>query len=237
MAPQHASCDIAQQLGSTPVYFLLSSTPDRAARLPRILATMRRQSLQPAAIVLSIASTYNTTRFVNSSYTIAPELLNQRPRLLVHTVPRDLGPITKSAGVNYLLAHLQPASLARQAIVVVGDDDMFYGSSFIEDYACAVASGPENAVYSVNGRAASNMQKEQRATALDPNLVLRHCFADGSLDVTFDSRPCSTVWNRSRLPGATALVVRHGLSRHWTARWDARGAWRPARAVRVLPRR
>jgi hypothetical protein len=120
---------------------------------------MRRQSLQPAAIVLSIASTYNTTRFVNSSYTIAPELLNQRPRLLVHTVPRDLGPITKYAGVNYLLAHLQPASLARRAIVVVGDDDMFYGSSFIEDYACAVASGPENAVYSVNGRAASKMQR------------------------------------------------------------------------------
>ena len=150
-APQHASCDVAKQLGSTPVYFFLSSTPDRAARLPRVLATMRRQSLQPAAIVLSIASTYNTTRFVNSSYTIAPELLNQRPRLLVHTVPRDLGPITKYAGVNYLLAHLQPASLARRAIVVVGDDDVFYGSSFIEDFACAVATGPENAVYSVNG--------------------------------------------------------------------------------------
>jgi hypothetical protein len=150
-APQHASCDVAKQLGSTPVYFLLSSTPDRAARLPRVLATMRRQSLQPAAIVLSIASTYNTSRFIHSSYTIAPELLNQQPRLLVHTVPRDLGPITKYAGVNYLLAHLQPASLARRAIVVVGDDDVFYGSSFIEDFACAVATGPENAVYSVNG--------------------------------------------------------------------------------------
>ena len=151
MVPQHASCDVAKQLGSTPVYFFLSSTPDRAARLPRVLATMRRQSLQPAAIVLSIASTYNTSRFIHSSYTIAPELLNQQPRLLVHTVPHDLGPITKYAGVNYLLAHLQPASLARRAIVVVGDDDVFYGSSFIEDFACAVATGPENAVYSVNG--------------------------------------------------------------------------------------
>ena len=151
MASQHASCDVAQQLGSTPVYFLLSSTPDRSARLPRVLDTMRRQSLQPAAIVLSIASTYNTSRFTHSSYTIAPEILNQQPRLLVHTVPRDLGPITKYAGINYLLAHLQPASLVRRAIVVVGDDDVFYGSSFIEDYACAVATGPENAVYSVNG--------------------------------------------------------------------------------------
>jgi len=150
-APQHASCDVAKQLGSTPVYFFLSSTPDRAARLPRVLATMRRQSLQPAAIVLSIASTYNTSRFIHSTYTIAPELLNQQPRLVVHTVPHDLGPITKYAGVNYLLAHLQPASLARRAIVVVGDDDVFYGSSFIEDFACAVATGPENAVYSVNG--------------------------------------------------------------------------------------
>jgi hypothetical protein len=150
-APQHASCDVAKQLGSTPVYFFLSSTPDRAARLPRVLATMRRQSLQPAAIVLSIASTYNTSRFIHSSYTIAPELLNQQPKLVVHTVPHDLGPITKYAGVNYLLAHLQPASLARRAIVVVGDDDVFYGSSFIEDFACAVATGPENAVYSVNG--------------------------------------------------------------------------------------
>ena len=228
MAPQHASCDIAQQLGSTPVYFLLSSTPDRAARLPRVLATMRRQSLQPAAIVLSIASTYNTTRFVNSSYTIAPELLNQRPRLLVHTVPRDLGPITKYAGINYLLAHLQPASLARRAIVVVGDDDVFYGSSFIEDFACAVATGPENAVYSVKARREQNAELTEAQPSIQISVL---CSLTAPSSVTFDSRPCSAVWTRSRLPGATSLVVRHGLPRCWAARWYARGAWRPACAV------
>ncbi len=131
-----------------PVYFLFSSTPDRAARLPRVLATMREQSLQPAAVVLSISRKYNATRFINSSYTLAPELLRQQPRLLIHTVPRDLGPITKYAGAKYLLTHLQPAT-AKRAIVIVGDDDMFYGSSFVEDYACAVARGPPNSVFSV----------------------------------------------------------------------------------------
>jgi len=138
------ACDHSR-LGAS-VYFLLSSTPDRASRLPRVLATMRRQTLKPTAIVLSLAEAYNATRFVNATYAVPSTLLDPgaQPRLLVHTIPHDLGPITKYAGAELLLRQ----GSASKAIVVVGDDDMYYGETFIEDYACAVASAPAGIVFS-----------------------------------------------------------------------------------------
>ena len=46
---------------------------------------------------------------------------------------------------SWLFAGTQHAS---SAIVVIGDDDVFYGSTFLEDFACSVNSGPANTVYS-----------------------------------------------------------------------------------------
>ena len=139
-----------------PVYFLVSSTPDRAARLPRLLETMSRQTLPPTSVVLSVAASYEGSRFANRSFEVAPALLRSdaKPRLLLNVVPRDLGPITKYSGAAFLLRGGGGASDAearrqrRRAIVVVGDDDMYYGESFLEDYACAVASSPAGTVLS-----------------------------------------------------------------------------------------
>ena len=57
-----------------PVYFLLTSTPDRAARLPRLLKTLRQQTLRPKHIVLTIARRYGA-RFGNASYPELPRSL------------------------------------------------------------------------------------------------------------------------------------------------------------------
>ena len=54
-------------------------------------------------------------------------------------LPQDLGPISKYHGASML---------SKQAIVVVGDDDMWYGSKFIEDYACAVYTTLEDTFFS-----------------------------------------------------------------------------------------
>lgn len=132
------------------VYFLFTSTPDRAARLPRVMAMLRRQTLKPRAAILTIAETYDSTRFANSTYPSAaieaPEVGRSGDGsaccgLVVHRQPVDRGPISKYFGA------LAPA-VRGTAIVVVGDDDMEYGPTFIEDYACAVHGGPTSTVYS-----------------------------------------------------------------------------------------
>ena len=59
----------------------------------------------------------------------------------MHTIESDRGPLSKYLGA------LAPA-VPPTATVVVGDDDMYYGRTFVEDYACAVAAGPRDTVYS-----------------------------------------------------------------------------------------
>ena len=46
--------------GLPPVDFLLTSTPDRVRRLPSVLAMLREQTLVPRAVILTIASRYDT---------------------------------------------------------------------------------------------------------------------------------------------------------------------------------
>jgi len=133
-----SACDHAALDGS--VYFMVSSTPDRASRIHRLLATMKKQTLPPAAVVLTIAAEYNTSRFSSRTFSMpATSIESARAKVLRHVIPRDLGPITKYHGHSLI----QP-----DAIIVVGDDDMFYGSTFLEDYACAVARAPVGTVFS-----------------------------------------------------------------------------------------
>ena len=140
-----------------PVYFFLTSTPDRAARLPKLMASLRQQTLRPHAVVLTIARRYDAQRF-NSTTFVVPSLevdgadagthtrrgrgrlhhhqakLGPPVRLIVHTLDTDQGPISKYYGATSAAIE-QPD----RAIAVVADDDMFYGKTFVEDYACAVA--------------------------------------------------------------------------------------------------
>ena len=138
--------------GLPPVYFLLTSTPDRAARLPRVLSMLRRQTLPPRAAILTIAEHYDGARFANDTYPLgALEAVDADTtargdsccRLVVNRLPSDRGPISKYFGA-VAPAVREPST----AIVVVGDDDMEYGSTFIEDYACAVHGGAVGTVFS-----------------------------------------------------------------------------------------
>ena len=129
------------------IYFLLTSTPDRASRLPRVLASLRKQSMPPSGIILTVARHYDPARFSNTSFSLPSEMRQslditvQQPVLQVQIVDADRGPLLKYFGA----ARIEGDS---QAIAVVGDDDVFYGHTFIEDFACSVAHGPANTVYS-----------------------------------------------------------------------------------------
>ena len=125
------------------VVFMFTSTPTRAARVPRVLANMRAQSLKPDVVVLAIPHSYARPPLNTMSYDLPPAVAAD-PLLQVVRVDRDAGPLTKYLG-------LQSGTVARRSasdIVVVGDDDMTYGSKFVEDFACAVANSPDGVVVS-----------------------------------------------------------------------------------------
>ena len=180
-----------------PVFFLLTSTPNRADRLPVLLGTMRAQSHPPTGVVLTIPRmppgartpqprrpqidpplshvqaalwTGVFARF-NESYRLPGAA--QWPELRVHRIAADAGPLSKvrawaRARVRVrvrvpwlalaltltptltltLTKYLGALTLPPESIVVVGDDDMAYARTFIEDFACAVATQPADLVFS-----------------------------------------------------------------------------------------
>ena len=138
------------------MYFLLTSTPDRSARLPSLLDTLRRQTLMPTRVILTIARRYDATRFRNPAFEMPSAVFRSSaslPRLDVHTIDTDRGPLSKYFGVNASAIDAIDSPHTRlsarsHAIAVVGDDDMFYGTTFVEDYACAVARAPAGTVFS-----------------------------------------------------------------------------------------
>jgi len=122
------------------VIFMLTSTPHRAARMERVLENMRAQSRRPDAVILTIPKTYARPPLSSLQYRLEQAIADDS-LLQVHRIDQDAGPLTKYFG---------GLALGRNSndIVVVGDDDVWYDSTFIEDFACAVASGAPNVVYS-----------------------------------------------------------------------------------------
>lgn len=133
-APRPALARNASACGD--VYFLLTTTPDRAARLPLLLETLAAQTLPPKAVVLTVPRRYR--RFA-ATVEVPPHLRRGTPPVLVHSVGADAGPLSKYLGA---------AAVPPEAAVVVGDDDMFYGPTFMEDYACALRRAPAGTVFS-----------------------------------------------------------------------------------------
>ena len=135
-----ASCP---QLTLPPVYVLMTSTPDRAVRLPTVLANFQQQTLQPEAVILTVARSYSSARFHNTSYVLPPNWRGLKPKLVVHQLDSDAGPLSK-----YFGAASSAIRERDQAIAVVADDDMVYGRTFVEDYACAVGALRSGTVFS-----------------------------------------------------------------------------------------
>ena len=118
---------------------MLTSTPPRAARLDRVLENMRGQSRVPDAVLLTVPLRYARMPFAATQYTPSRAAARD-PLLRIHTAGRDIGPLSKYLG--------RAAVGNGSDIVVVGDDDVWYGNTFIEDFACAVASKPSGVVFS-----------------------------------------------------------------------------------------
>ena len=118
------------------VFFLFGSTPSRAHRLPTVLKMMRAQSRPPDAVILSIPRRY---RRFNESYELGSSAGD--PLLRVHRMSWDAGPLGKYHGVKEI------GRVDDRGIIVVGDDDVNYASTFLEDFACAVTKGNTREVF------------------------------------------------------------------------------------------
>ena len=109
---------------STKVYFMLTSTPARAHRLPQLLNVMRKQTRRPDRVILSIPNTYS--RF-SSPYVLSS---GHDPLLIVNHLAHDAGPVSKYLGVMMVREN--------NAMIIIGDDDVDYGTTFIEDFITAL---------------------------------------------------------------------------------------------------
>lgn len=121
------------------VIFTFTCTPARASRVGRVLDNMRGQSRKPDAVVLAIPRTYSRPAFNSMKFELASAVAADPLLQIVH-LEHDAGPLTKYLGLQ--------ASRNPTDIVVVGDDDVWYGNTFIEDFSCAVAASPANTVIS-----------------------------------------------------------------------------------------
>lgn len=117
------------------VHFLFASTPKRAYRLGDVLTTMRLQTRVPDSAILSVPQHFK--RFTQPF--VPPADAVEDPLLRVNTLPRDEGPLSKFFGA---------LNLDNMSTVIIGDDDMQYGPTMIEDFACAVAEAPYGTIYS-----------------------------------------------------------------------------------------
>ena len=107
------------------VYFMLTSTPSRAHLLPRLLANMRKQTRRPDGVILSIPHKYS--RF-SGPFHLPP---HGDALLVVNYLSADAGPLSKYMGVMKVP---EP-----RATIIIGDDDVDYGKTFIEDFVAALA--------------------------------------------------------------------------------------------------
>ena len=113
------------------VTFMLTSTPLRAGRIGHVLENMRKQSRRPDAVVLAVPRTYARPPLDALPFKLTPGT-SADPLLRVVHLERDAGPLTKYLGASAL----GNAS----DIVIVGDDDMWYGDTFVE--VCYALLGP-----------------------------------------------------------------------------------------------
>ena len=115
------------------VFFLMSSTPSRAHRLTMTLRAMDNQTLRPTRVILSIPRTYE--RFPGQAYRVPDTGGAHLSALLeVHRIPWDAGPLCKYFGVTRIADD--------DAFVVVGDDDVDYAPTFVEDLVVALDVHP-----------------------------------------------------------------------------------------------
>lgn len=133
------------------VIFMLTSTPLRAARMGRVLENMRAQTRRPDSVLLTVPNRYARPPLSSLQFDLAPAVA-QDPLLRLFRVDRDAGPLTKYFGSLALEGDKNrsrsPGAADMDDIVVVGDDDVWYESTFIEDFACAVAASRAGVVFS-----------------------------------------------------------------------------------------
>jgi hypothetical protein len=114
------------------VYFLFTTVPPHSPRVAKVVENMLSQTLVPDGVILTVPE-----RFQRFNSTVSAPKVSERSRtwpdnfLRWNTVDLDYGPLTKYMGHN----------LVKDGdIVIIGDDDVDYAKTFIEDFVGGVVS-------------------------------------------------------------------------------------------------
>mmetsp|Transcript_45111 Transcript_45111/g.79386 ORF Transcript_45111/g.79386 Transcript_45111/m.79386 type:complete len:328 (-) Transcript_45111:26-1009(-) len=115
------------------VYFLFTTVPPHAHRVSAVLAMMKKQSLIPDGVVLTIPKTYK--RF-QTEFPMAAAPISEY--LTVNKIEYDYGPLSKYFGHTVL---------RDEDIAIVSDDDVEFSDTFIEDFVNAVESSSASNIF------------------------------------------------------------------------------------------
>lgn len=117
---------VQQYLNRHPVYVALSTTPDRIAHLPRLLAALDLESVTKLWVVIP----QKFRRKV--AYTI-PQELSSHPKIAFMRLENDLGPISKSLPIIRYAQQHDP-----KALIITIDDDYFYPKGVVNEHIYAL---------------------------------------------------------------------------------------------------
>jgi hypothetical protein len=127
----------------------LTTVPQRIGQLKPTLVSLLRQTLPPQEIRINLGRDL----FANHPL---PSFLDGLALVQVHWVERDVGPATK------YIPTLERFAGTRQLIVIV-DDDMYYGDRLLADLVAAERAAGGTKVYCANGfNVPANLQSASR---------------------------------------------------------------------------
>jgi hypothetical protein len=128
----------------------LTTIPPRFSSVHHVIRSWLQQDIPPAIIVIFIPKKYamfvnGVGKNKNKNYdTLQSELQNhfatemEEGRVAIQMVPKDLGPLTKYAGMLEFFSELDQYNGAVIDHWVIGDDDVHYTSATLTGYAEAL---------------------------------------------------------------------------------------------------
>lgn len=140
---------VRQFLAKHPVYISLTSSPSRIKHLPEVLESIDQEHV--TGIILNIPDTYART---GEQYSI-PHAVSQYPKLHIHRMSEDYGPISKVLPTVEWVMKRDP-----EAVVIAIDDDVAYPAGLVNEHLYALIE-KQQAV------SAANMRKLPERWAID----------------------------------------------------------------------
>lgn len=114
---------VKEFLAKHPVYISLTSSPSRIKHLPEVLESIDQGHV--TGIILNIPDTYART---GEQYSI-PDTVSQYPKLHIHRMREDYGPISKVLPTVEWVMRRDP-----EAVIIAIDDDVAYPAGLVNEH-------------------------------------------------------------------------------------------------------